>query len=732
MNCAFALVGNPNVGKTAIFNRLTGLAHTTGNYPGTTVAKKHGRIPIVTGDLVEIIDLPGTYSLAARSPDEMIVADVLLGQQAGEVAPRGLIVVLDAANLERNLYFYCQLLELGHPLVVALNMMDIARRRGIAIDVQRLSALLQAPVVPVTASKGEGLQALRHAIDDLALGKVPAPTPVCAFPKPQEEAVAAVLAIFNQKTEQLGHPMQTVEAMRILIDAEGYAEQRALKRAGQELAPLLDEQRQRAQVNGATLPMQEARARYAWVKSVMDAAVTRPSARPKTRSERIDDVLTHPIWGGLLFVVLMLVVFQAIYAWAAPLMDLIDGGVSAFGEFVATWLPQGMLQSLLVDGIIAGVGSVLVFLPQILILSTLIAFLEDCGYMARAAFLMDRLLSWCGLSGQSFIPMMSSFACAIPGIMSTRTIPNRMDRFTTILVSPLMSCSARLPVYTVMIGAFIPAHNLLGGMVGLQGLTLFAMYALGAVVAVPVAWILKKFVFKGHKPPFILEMPSYKVPQPRTVALKVYRDGREFLVRAGTLIFAVTVVVWALAYFPRSGAIEADFAAKRAQVEQSSTADTEKAAVLEQLDLDESGAYLRDSYLGRAGHFIEPVFSPMGWDWRIATAVLASFPAREIVISNLGTLFNLGSDTDETSPGLQETLRAAKRPDGRLLFNVPVALSLMVFFALCSQCGATLVTIRRETGQWRWPALSFTYMTTLAYIAAVAAYWTARSFTVGA
>lgn len=724
----FALVGNPNVGKTALFNVLTGLAHTTGNYPGTTVAKKHGKLLLPGGEQVEIIDLPGTYSLAARSPDEMIVADVLLGQQQGEVRPEGLVVVLDAANLERNLYFFSQLAELKLPMVVAINMMDIARRRGIEIDFTTLNETLRVPVVPIVARSKEGVAALIAEIARMARGEI-APAPeYCAFPKEQQAAVSALVTLLNAKSERIGHPIQPIEALRILVDDEGYAQTRLEKRLGASEMPDLNALRAQAQVNGTPLPMQEARVRYGWVKPIIDAAVRRPAVRGKSRSERIDDVLTHPVWGGLLFVALMLIIFQAIYAWAAPLMDFIDSSISAFGDAVGGFLPEGMLQSLLVDGVIAGVGSVLVFLPQILILSLLIALLEDCGYMARAAFLMDRLLSWCGLSGQSFIPMLSSFACAIPGIMATRTIPNRKDRFTTILVAPLMSCSARLPVYTIMIAAFIPAHSVLGGLIGLQGLTLFAMYALGAMVAVPVAWLLKRTVFKGHKPPFILEMPSYKVPLARTVLLKVARDGKDFLTRAGTLIFAVTVIVWALAYFPRAEKIAAEYDAKRAELAALALPEDEATFQLEKLELEASGAFLRDSYLGRAGHFVEPVFSPMGWDWRIATAVLASFPAREIVIANLGTLFNLGSDQDELSPGLRETLRDAKLPDGRNLFNVPVALSIMVFFALCSQCGATLITIRRETGQWRWPLLAFGYMTTLAYIAAALIYQASAVF----
>lgn len=722
----FALAGNPNVGKTALFNALTGLAHTTGNYPGTTVEKRHGKVALPGGGEAELVDLPGTYSLAARSPDEIIVADVLLGQQPGEVAVEGIVVVLDAANLERNLYFFSQLAELRLPMVAAVNMMDIARRRGFQIDFERLSAALGVPVTGVCARSGEGLDELRASIEQLALGEAGPAACGCEFPEEQRAAVAALLEALATHTGEIGHPFQAVEAQRILIDGGGYAEKRLLKHVGASFAPKLADLRQRAQSNGAPLPMQEARVRYGWVRGVMDAAVKRPDKRGRTRSERIDDVLTHPVWGGALFFVIMLLIFQAIYAWAGPLMDFIDGTIAGLGDWLGGFLPEGMLQSLVVDGIVAGVGGVLVFLPQILILSLLIALLEDCGYMARAAFLMDRLLSWCGLSGQSFIPMMSSFACAIPGIMATRTIPDRKDRFATILVAPLMSCSARLPVYTVMIAAFVPAQSVLGGLVGVQGLTLFAMYALGALVAIPVAWTLKKTVFKGHKPPFIMEMPSYKMPVAGTVAAKVYRDGMGFLVRAGTLIFAVTVIVWALAYFPRAGHIGEEFSQKRAAAEAAGLPEAELAAALDALALEEEGEYLRDSFLGRAGHWIEPVFAPMGWDWRIATAVLASFPAREIVIANLGTLFNLGGETDEESEGLVETLRSATRADGQLLFNVPVALSIMVFFALCMQCGATLVTMRRETGQWRWPALAFGYMTALAYVAAALVYQGAR------
>lgn len=722
MATTLALVGNPNVGKTAVFNALTGLSASTGNYAGVTVAKTHGTIHL--GEVkVDLADLPGAYSLAARSPDEIIVADVLMDQRPDEKPVSGIIVVIDASNLERNLYFLSQLVELNKPYIVVLNMMDIADRRGFEINFETLSKALGAPVVPVCAHKRQGFDALRKAILELHRGDLNAPEHVgCDFPQSQLDAVAELSTRLNEQSEALGREIPTPEVSRILIDDGGYAEKRVAMRLGKDFQDTLQRCREAAVENGATLPAQEARARYNWVKDVLAESVKRPDPRRRSRSEYIDNVLTHKITGTIVFVGIMMVVFQSIYSWAGPLMDLVDGLFGTVGGWVASVTPEGMLQSLLVDGVVAGVGSVLIFLPQILLLSLFIALLEDCGYMARAAFLMDKLLGWCGLSGQSFIPMLSSFACAIPGVMATRTIYDRRDRFTTILVAPLMSCSARLPVYIIMIGAFFPDTPVLGGVFTLPAVVLFLMYGVGVVVAVPVAWVLKKTIFHGEKPPLILEMPSYKVPQARTVCRKVYREGKDFVARAGTLIFAVTVVVWALAYFPRPASIGEQFDAQRAEAEAAGLSGEALETRLTEIDNLEAGEYLRNSVLGTVGHVIEPVFWPMGWDWRIATATIASFPAREIIVATLGTLFNMGADEDEESEGLISTLRAATWPDGTKLFNIPVALSIMVFFALCAQCGATLVTIKRETGQWRWPALAFSYMTCLAYIGAVITY----------
>jgi ferrous iron transport protein B len=716
-----ALVGNPNVGKTAVFNALTGLSQNTGNYAGVTVERKRGRFH-AGAVTVDILDLPGAYSLSARSPDEIILSDVLLGQQAQEQPVDGMIIIIDASNLERNLFFVSQLLETDLPAVVVLNMMDIAKRRGLVIDTAALAEQLGAPVIPICAHRREGLPALREAVAQLAEGKLTrAPLP-SALPEVQQEAVTAMVALLGEHAGAIGRQVPRLEALRLLVDQGGYAEKRIARRAGQAIVPELARLRQMACVNGAPLAVQEANIRYRWVRSVMDHAVRKPESRLRSRSERIDDVLTHKVFGSLIFLGVMVVLFQAIYSWSGPAMDLVDTVMGGIGEWVASVVPEGVLQSLLVDGLVAGVGGVIIFLPQILLLSLFIALLEDCGYMARAAFLMDKTLSWCGLSGQSFIPMITSFACAIPGVLATRTIHHRRDRLATILVAPLMSCSARLPVYVIMISAFIPAKPLLGGLLNLQGVMLFLMYCVGVVVAVPLAWIFKKLFFRGVKPPFILEMPSYKVPQVRSVGMKVYREGKDFVVRAGTLICAVTIIVWALAYFPHAEEIGARFDAERAAVTVQVTDPAALEEALFELDTQESGEYLRNSFLGQFGHVVEPIFMPLGWDWRIATATIASFPAREIIVATLGTLFNLGAELDETSPGLIDTLRASTWPDGRPLFTIPVALSIMVFFALCCQCAATLVTIRRETLQWRWPIISFTYMTVLAYVAAFVTY----------
>jgi ferrous iron transport protein B len=464
---------------------------------------------------------------------------------------------------------------------------------------------------------------------------------------------------------------------------------------------------------------------------VLDGVVTQQDRTKKSATDRLDDFLTHRVFGLIFFIVLMAITFQAVFYVAEPASVAIDWLQGVASAPIQASLSDGALKSLLIDGVIAGVGGVLVFLPQIFVLFLFIAILEDCGYMSRAAYLMDKLMSRLGLSGKSFVPMLSSFACAVPGVMATRVIENPRDRLTTILVAPLMSCSARLPVYALLIAAFIPKHAILGPVLGLQGLTMLAMYSVGIVTAAIVAWLLKSTILKGPTPPFVMELPSYKMPSLAIVLHRMFERGWAFVKRAGTLIFAVSVLVWAAAYYPRAEEnIDPALLTRQQELQQqlvdATDAPQQQAMLQEELGAVENrikGQHLRYSFLGQAGQFVEPVVKPLGWDWRIGCAAIASFPAREVIVATLGIIFELGDETSEDDANLHSALKNAKW-DGtdRPLFNVPVALSVMVFFALCAQCAATLAVIKRETNSWRWPIFTFVYMTVLAYVVALAVY----------
>ena len=736
-----ALVGNPNTGKSTLFNALCGTRARTGNFPGVTVEKKLGRTRVDAGGThrpVEVIDLPGTYSLSPRSADEMVSVDVLLGDQPGVDRPDAVVCVVDASNLHRNLYLVSQVLELGLPVVIALNMGDVARARGLRIDADALSRRLGVPVVSTEAHRRRGLEDLKQAVAAAAEGS--GPRPVRVLPDALHDE-ADRLADWLAGHGCGGVPPYLRE--RMLLDVGGQVVERYRDRCTGDLPGHLSGVRERLAADGCRVPAVEAAGRYGWVRGLLDGVVETPAEPPASAGDRLDRVLTHRVWGLLIFAGLMFAVFQAIFSWAGPFMDLIGEGQGHVAGLVTTALQPGALRSLLIDGIIAGVGGVLVFLPQIVILFLFIAVLEDCGYMARAAFLMDRLMSKLGLSGKSFVPLMSSFACAVPGVMATRVIENHRDRMVTILVAPLMSCSARLPVYLLLIGAFVPATAYLGGWVELQGLVLFGISSLGAAVAVPVAWLLRKTWFKGETPPFVMELPAYRWPSPRNVALRVYDRGKAFVTRAGTLIFATAVLVWAAGYFPgdHSGlhAVQAEIerrdpvgqavpdAAGRSGFHPSSRQAQLglRDATLEQLEArrrELSADLIAGSVLGRTGRFIAPAVHPLGWDWKIGVGALASFPAREVVIATLGTIYSLGGDVDETDEGLRDAMRRADWPDGDPVYTLPVALSVMVFFALCAQCAATLVVIKRETNSWRWPAFTFAYMTGLAYVGALLTY----------
>ncbi|HOD67460.1 MAG TPA: ferrous iron transport protein B [candidate division Zixibacteria bacterium] len=703
-----AICGNPNCGKTTIFNAITGLAQQVGNYPGVTVERIRGQFAH-GGRRYVLADIPGTYSLSAFSPDEYIACAALTGSLDASPAPDAIICVLDGTQLERGLYFLLQVLEIGRPTVAAVNMVDIAAKRGLTIDYAALERLTGVPVVPVVGSRGEGIARL------VALAAQAADAPPLP-PRRRYRAEVENLIERLQATPGNGHRSRA-EYLRIVFDADGPAERRFLAAAGGAGRALLERGRSLIRERAGTLaaaetaPLTEAAAEL-YRQAVRAAASPRPS-----RSGRIDRFLLHPVLGPIVLVTAMMFVFQSIFSWAEPFMDLIDGLFGRLAAAVESALPAGPLQSLLTDGVIGGVGSVLVFIPQIVILFLFIALLEDSGYMARAAFLVDRMFRWCGLSGKSFIPMLSSFACAVPGILATRTIEDRKLRFITMMVAPLMTCSARLPVYAVMIAAFIPYKTWLG-VINLQGLVLTVLYLLGIAVAVAVSFVLQRLVFRAERGTFLMEMPSYKVPTLRSLGIRVIHRARSFVVRAGTVILAITILIWALSYFPRDSRLAESYAER---IETAATA-----AEAQTLANERAGAQLRNSYFARIGHAVEPVFRPLGWDWRITMATLAAFPAREVIIATLGTIFNLGAEVDEESSSLIEKMRQAAweyGPEaGRPLFTPAVALSIMVFFALCCQCGATLVTIRKETASWRYPLAVFGYMTALSYVTALATY----------
>lgn len=711
-----ALIGNPNTGKTTLFNALTGLSHRVGNYPGVTVESKSGTMHLGERRVV-LYDLPGTYSLAARSPDELIAVDVLLGQQQGIPAADACIAILDASNLQRNLYLLSQLVELNVPVIAALNMADVARRRGIEIDCECLSKKIGVPVIPMAADRGEGVAELREALDRIVREREEAQPSAPAvegaeFPAQLSRLVDELHADLLGQQAHLGREVTRTEAFRALVDVEGEFELRLGRRLGEPFRQKLEELR--AQLEGdRSLASVEAHARYVWIAKMVEGCVVPPTHAKRELTDRIDEVVTHKLFGTLTLVLLLGGIFQAIYSWSTPLMDLVETIFGGLADLAKWAIPPGAVQSLVVDGVIGGVGGIIIFLPQIMVLFFFLSLLEDCGYMSRAAFLMDKLLVRLGLSGKSVIPLLSSFACAVPGIMAARTIESPKNRIATILVAPLMSCSARLPVYVLLIGAFVPEKYLLGGLVGLQGLTLFGAHLIGLFVAIPVLLFFKHTFFRGPAAPFVMELPPYRWPVWRNVVMRLWDQTQHFVVRAGTIILAVSIVVWALSYFPRPEHIH-----QRYDALQAAAGSVEERQALES---EEAMAYLHQSALGQMGQVLEPVVEPLGWDWRIGMAVLGSFAAREVVIATMGTIFNVG-DAESNTDRFVERLRRAQWPDGRPLFNLPVALSLIVFFALCCQCASTLAVIKRETGSWGWTWFTFIYMTVLAYVGALAVY----------
>ena len=684
-----ALIGNPNAGKSTLFNRLTGLRQTTGNFPGVTVEKHQGTVEL-GNSAINLVDLPGIYSLDGNSADERIAVDVTLGRVSGTERPSGLLVVIDATHIYQGLYLLEQLLELQLPVMVALTMIDAATANGISIDTKALQkALGGIPVYPVSSISGHGFVELKEGLEQITEIKIPAIP--ASWPELSETA--------QQLSQQLGEDWQRIDVIQALLQTHpGFT-----GKLGQELGTDTVAELRTRLFGDSPPPAAEARQRYQWVKSVIaDVQVNAPLY--SKMGARLVRWTNRPWPATLLFFAVLLLVFQAVFTWATPMMDVIDSISSGLGRTIVASMGETALSSFLADGVIAGVGSVIIFLPQILILFLFIILLEDTGYLARTSFLMDRVMRSVGLSGQSVIPMLSSFACAVPAIMATRVIPDRRDRIATILAAPFMTCSARLPIYALLIAAFVPNESV--GWMNLQGLVLFVLYLLGIFGGLGTALLLKSSALRGPKPHFMLALPEFRTPNIQTVAIKLFDRARIFLKRAGTVIFVVAILVWTLAYFPRmEPGQEQAVTVSNGTPDQTEISNARAAAQMEQ------------SLLGRIGRTIEPVFRPLGWDWRVSSAVVAGFPAREVVVAVMGTIYAVGSDADDLT--LSEKLKSARWPDGRPIFTLPMVLGMLVFYAWCLQCAATLATIRRETNSWRWPIFAWTYMTTVGYVGAL-------------
>ncbi|HVT74159.1 MAG TPA: ferrous iron transport protein B [Lacunisphaera sp.] len=685
----YAMVGNPNCGKTTLFNALTGLRQKVGNYPGVTVEKKIGTAWSQHGQPIQIIDLPGAYSLAARSPDEAVLRDVLLGRREDTPQPDRIICVVDASNLERNLYLVHQILDLGRPLIVALNMMDVAADAGLQLDPRQLEAALGVPVIPCEAVNGRGLVELKLAMSRIEL---PLARHRWDVPAPIAPAVAELQAAL---TDADGRPplVARAEALLLLTDAEGVRVAGSKALSARTTAVLAAWQGRWA-ADGTDWSGTLIRSRYDAIKPLCAGVLRHTREQGPSVSDRIDAILVHSIWGWLFFAAVMALMFFSIFTLAEYPMNWIDGHMAALGEWVKGAMAAGDLRDLLTDGVIAGVGGIVVFLPQILILFFFVGLLESTGYMARAAFLMDRPMSKVGLHGKSFIPLLGSYACAIPGIMATRTIENAKDRLVTILVAPLMSCSARLPVYLLMIATLLPSKTVpVTTKVGIMLL----MYLLGTSGAFGFAWLFKRTLFKSAPPLMIMELPPYQPPHLKEILRQMFERAWLFLKNAGTIILAISIVLWFLTTFPK---LPDHAAPPEAQIEH--------------------------SFAGQTGRLLEPVIKPLGFDWRIGIGLVTSFAAREVFVSSMGVIFGVESGPDDTAP-IRDALRAARWPGGAPLFTPLVCFTLMVYYVFAMQCMSTVAVVKRETNSWRWPLFQIAYMTGTAWVVCFIIYQTGRA-----
>lgn len=715
-----AVVGNPNVGKTTLFNRLTGQNARVGNYPGVTVERRMGKLTLPSADdettHVDLVDVPGAYSLSARSPEEQIALHAVLGLD-GNPRPALVLVVVDAGQLIRNLYLALQLAELRVPMVIALNMIDETGENPPSATA--VAQLFGVPCVATNARRGAGLDALREEMGR-ALQQPPLPSVSVNYPR---DLVRDIDRIAEHLPPELSGSVERRRALALwaLSSVE----------SDDELTGLPDPLRSaclelRDADPDRDLDLEVIAARYELLDGRAASLYGSPRLHPPKRAatERVDRVLLHPVYGFAIFVLIMLLLFQALFSWADPAIGAIETLFGGLGETATRLMPEGVLRDLVTEGLISGVGNVVVFLPQILLLFFFIGLLEDSGYMARVAYLMDRVMRSLGLHGRAFVPMLSGFACAVPAILATRTMERRRDRLLTMLVIPLMTCSARLPVYTLIIGALFPPTEVFG-LLPVQGLLMVAMYLFSTTIALIAAGVLGRTVVKGRRVPLILELPPYRTPSLGGVLRMMWERTSLFLREAGTVILFFTIVLWGLLSFPRGGVHDA---APPAQVASTTTAESAPAtpSTKEERELHARKLQLEGSYAGRLGKAIEPALQPLGFDWKIGVGLIGAFAAREVFVSTMGIVYD-ATASDEDTAALRDRIRAETKADGAPVYSPLVGLSLMVFFALACQCMSTLAVVRRETASWRWPAFLFVYMTALAWIASFAVYQGGRA-----
>ena len=695
-----ALLGNPNSGKTSLFNSITGLNQKVGNFPGVTVEKKTGACTLPGNADAVVIDLPGSYSLYPRRSDEWVAYEALMNpSDKGDIDL--IIVVADASNLRRNLLYVSQVIDIGRPVIVALTMMDLARKKGIRIDIDRMESMLSVPVVPVNPRKNTGIDLLDKAITRMRSMQ----------PTRQRESFIAVAAMAPEavgEVRSLFPAVSDYSAIHYLIHHESMD----FPSDTQERIESIERQHG---VNHTRIQAQDIQQRYHRISDVIKQAVQETTAEDKKLfSEKLDRLFLHRTWGNLIMLTVLFLMFQSVFLLAEYPMNGIEWAFGALSAWLERVLPEHWATNLLVNGVVAGLSGILVFVPQIMILFGMITFLEDTGYMARISFLTDKVMRKAGLNGKSVMPMISGFACAVPAIMSARSIENRKERLLTILVTPFMSCSARLPVYTILIALVIP-RKLLFGFISLQGLVMMGLYVLGVVVALLVSSVLNWIIRIREKSFFILELPVYRPPRWKNILLTMYQKAMVFVVDAGKVIMIISLLLWALSSFGPSG--------QRDKVDEAFTTLIKKdPANAKTYEVERSAALLETSYAGILGRKIEPLIKPLGYDWKIGIAIITSFAAREVFVGTMATLYSVGDNSSEDSPTLRKKMQSAVRSDGTPVYSLATGVSLMIFYVLAMQCMSTLAVVKRETGSWKWPVIQFLFMTGLAYLLSMLAY----------